>query len=1043
MLKYILLIRVCLLSFACFIMAQGYSWAQPYTISTVAGTSRLLDGSNATTVPLRSPQGVVVDSIGNIYISDTSDNRIRKVSPFGIISTYAGTGVPAYGGDRGKATSAQLSAPFGLALDTNGNLYVADRDNYRVRRIGIDGTINTVAGNGRPGFSGDNGPAVNAQILPLAVAVDGQGNIFISTLDFRIRKVDTKGNITTIAGTGNGGYAGDNGPGNAAEISVVTDMACDPKGNVYLADSVNAYVRKIDTSGTISPVAGSGYRGFIGDGLPATSEVMLPLGVAVDQAGNNLYISDVNRDLVRRVDLSSGLIYTVAGNGNNGFTGDNSTPLQATLNFPTALAVDSSNQIYFSDLGNQRVRKITPTSITTVAGTSDRDGGPATSAFLNFPFGVAVDGGGNVVVADQGNAVARRFLVGGTINSFGALKGAPMAISSDQAGNFYVTDAEPLVLKITPGGNTTIVAGNAQDGYGGDNGQATSATISMPTGVTVDSANNIYFTDYTHKRVRKVTASSGIVTTIAGNGNAAFSGDNGPAVSAGLDPFDVAIDDKNNLYVADRGNNRVRKVSPDGTITTVAGTGTAGYAGDGGLAAASSLSSPTGVAVDSNGNLYVADNGNSVVRRMTAGGLITTIAGNGTFLPASGDGGPATAATVAPYRVSADAAGNIFIVDAINDLVRMLTPKLITPKTMSLVGGNNQSGTAGTKLTSPLVVKVVDASGVAVPGVVVNFAVVPSGAATVNPPSAITLNDGTASAIITLGSTAGGLTITASSAGVANVSFSLTSTSATAPAISSGGIAGGGLSTPAVSAIAPSGIVSIFGLNFAPAGTARQVGSDDLVNGKIPVKLGGVCAQFGTTRAPILGVYPGQLNVQVPQLAPGPTTVEVINKCDTPQAETSQPVNVMVQPTAPEFFYFAHAANGHNPIAAVNAITGGFVGAPGLVPGASFTPAQPGDILTLFATGFGVTDPAFDAGVLPGVAAQVTAPASVVLGGVTMAPGDVLYVGVSQFAGLYQVNLRVPDTAEDGDQSLVIKVGAASSPVGGFITVSRTAGASH
>ena len=1018
-------------------MISGLCFAQSYTISTIAGTTRLLDGSNANTVPLRTPQGVVVDSVGNIYIADTNDNRIRKINPFGIISTYAGTGVPGYSGDRGKATLAQLSAPFGLAMDSTGNLYIADRDNYRVRKISSDGTINTVAGNGRPGSAGDNGSALNAQILPFAVAVDSQGNLFISTLDFRVRKVDVKGNITTIAGTGNPGYAGDNGPGNAAEISLVTQMACDPKGNVYLADSVNAYVRRVDTSGMISPVAGSGFRGFISDGLPATSELMLPTGVAVDQNGNNLYISDVNRDLVRRVDLSSGLIYTVAGNGNNGFTGDNGAPLQATLNFPGALAVDSSNQIYVSDFGNKRVRRINPTMIATVAGTNIRDGGPATSAFLNFPFGLAVDGTNSVVIADQGNSVARRFTAGGNISSFGALLENPAAVATDAPGNYYVTDDEPIVLKITPSGNTTIVAGTTNDGYTGDNGQATSANISTPTGVTVDTANNVYITDYKNKVVRKVTAATGIISTIAGSGKPAFSGDGGPALSAGLDPYDVAIDSKNNLYIADQANNRIRKVTPDGIITTAAGNGIAGYSGDGSVAAAAMLAAPSGVAVDGAGNLYIADNGNSVVRRVTSG-LITTIAGNGQFFPPSGDGGPAIAATVAPFRVSADTAGNVYISDSINDRVRMLTLKFITPKAMNIVSGNNQTTMTGLRLSAPLVVKIVDASGAGVPGIVVNFAAVPSSAATLNSGSAITLNDGTAGVTATLGSMPGQLTITASAAGVSNVSFSITAISATAPSLSPGGIAGAGLSTPSVAAVAPNGIASIFGVNFAPAGTARQVGSDDLIDGKIPGVLAGACAQFGATRAPILGVYPNQLNIQVPKLPPGPAAVTVINKCDTPQAETSLPLNVMVQAAAPEFFYFAHAANGHNPIAAVNALTGGYVGSAGLIPGASSTPAKPGDILTLFGTAFGATDPAFDPGVLPGSAAQVTAPLSIVFGGVTLAASDILYVGVTQFAGLYQVNLRVPDGVADGDQPLVITVGGVSSPANAFITVSRT-----
>ena len=1015
--------------------------AQRYTISTVAGTNRLLDGGNAASAPLREPRSVAIDPAGNLYIADTSDNRIRKVNVSGIISAYAGTGVPGFSGDRGNAKLAELSGPTGVAVDGSGNVYVAERDNFRIRRISLDGTINTVAGNGTAGFSGDTGPALSAQITPLAVAVDNKGNLFIADgTNYRIRKVDSNGTITTIAGTGASGYSGDNGPANSALIGLITSLAVDLAGNVYLADLTRERVRKIDTAGMITTVAGSGDFGYIDDGLPATSEIMLPDGVAVDGSGN-LLISDINLNLVRRVDLSTGLIFTVAGNGNPGFLGDSGAAINGEMNAPAGLAVDGNNQIYVADVLNQRIRKVAGSIITTYAGTSDRDGGPALSAFLNLPEGLAISGAGNVLVADTGDMVARRFSVGGAISTVGQVLAAPHGVAVDAAGDYYVSEDEPLVLKITPAGVTSIVAGISQDGYSGDGGPATAAMISMPTGVAVDSGNNVYFTDYNNNRIRRVSA-SGTITTIAGNGRFIFSGDNGPALSAGLDPLDVAVDNKNNLYVADHVNNRIRKITPDGMIATVAGTGASGYAGDGGPATSALLNSPTGVAVDNGGNLYIADNGNSVVRRVTSGGLITTIAGNGNFLPISGDGGPAISATVAPYRISLDSTGSVYISDSINDRVRKLTPNVVTAAGMSIVSGNNQSGTTGATLPATLVVQVVDGTGVGVPGVIVGFTVNPAGSATVSPSPAITLNDGTASATVTLGTTAGAVTVTASATGLASVAmFSLTAISPTAPTISAGGVASAGLSSPPVQALAPNAIATIFGSQFAPDGTARQAGPDDLVNGNLPTNLAGVCVGFapnplGAVRAPVFAVYPGQINFQVPSRPAGSSTILVTTNCDTPQAQTSNAVPVIVQATAPEFFYFLHNGSGHNPIAAVNAVTGTFVGAAGLLSGVTFAPAKPGDVLTLFGTGFGATNPAFDPGVLPSAAAQVTAPVSISFGGVTLDPSDILYTGVSQNAGLYQVNLRVPDGVTNGDQSLVITVGGVSSPAGGFITVS-------
>jgi uncharacterized protein (TIGR03437 family) len=354
------------------------------------------------------------------------------------------------------------------------------------------------------------------------------------------------------------------------------------------------------------------------------------------------------------------------------------------------------------------------------------------------------------------------------------------------------------------------------------------------------------------------------------------------------------------------------------------------------------------------------------------------------------------------------------------------------------VSGNQQSGTVGTALGDPLVIKVAAAGGAGIPGVIVNFAVSPAGAATVGPSPAITLNDGTVSASVTLGTTAGSITITASANGLPNVSFTLTANplvSPTAPVISAAGIVSGGLSAPPLTSVAPNAIATIFGERFAPAGTSRQVGQQDLVNGKIPTSLAGACAIFGTQLAPILGVYPGQLNVQVPQLPPGQTSVQVITNCGTPQSQSSNAEVVTIQATAPEFFYFVHTASGQNPIAAINATTSGYVGAPGLVAGSIFTPAQRGDLLTLFGTGFGATNPSFGPGVLPGGAAQVTAQVNITFGGVKLAASDILYVGVTQNAGLYQVNIKVPNQVPDGNQSLGITIGGVQSPAGAFITV--------
>ncbi len=1010
-------------------------FAQPYTISTVAGTNRLLDGHPATTAPLRSPVGVLLDNSGNLYIADEYDNRVRKVSPSGIITTLAGTGIAGYSGDRGQAAQAQLSSPAGLALDSKGNLYIADYGNSAVRRVSPDGTINTVAGNGTFGFSGDKAAATSAQVSPWAVAVDAQGNLYIADgYNYRVRKVDTNGIITTIAGNGQGTYSGDSSSAINTSIDFPTGIAVDSAGNVYIGDY--EYVLQIDPTGAISTVAGSGGYGYIADGVDARQSVLIPQGIVLDGNGN-LYLTDWESSRVRKVDLQTHFIFSVAGNGNPGYSGDQGSPLAAELSFPTGVAFDAAHDLFVADFGNSRVREVTSTLITTVAGTSIGDGAAATSAFFNLPTGLAVDGSRNIVVADTDNYEARRFSLGGAIAPFGQLQtfSTPYGVAVDHLGNFYVSDSEPRVLEITPANVTTVVAGNGIDGYTGDTAQASMASISQPSGVAVDLAGNVYLTDYTHSRIRMVNP-AGIINTIAGNGKSIFSGDNGPAKNAGMDPYDIAVDSQGNLYVADEINNRIREIMPNGNITTVAGIGTPGYSGDGGLATAAQLNGPTGVAVDANGNLYIADFGNFVVRRVTASGLITTIAGNGGFYPGSGDGGPAISAQLNPLRVAVDPQGNLYVADYINDRIRKLVPAPVAPATLSIVSGNGQQGGAGTALKAPLVVQVTDQAGAGVAGVIVTFSATPGSAATPTLSSAITLNDGTASTNVNLSATAAGaVTITAAVNGIPSVSFSLTATSPNAPTISSGGVESAGLSTPAVTAVAVNSIASIFGTQFAPAGTALEISPSDLVDGKVPTVFGGVCVLFGTQRAPIFEVYSNQINLQVPQVAAGQVNVQVITQCDTEQAQNSGTVTVQVQPAAPEFFYFTHTSTGQNAIAAINALTGAYIGAPGLISGANFTPANPGDYLTIFATGFGDTNPSFGPGVLPNMSAQITSPFTISFGGVTLDPSDILYAGVTQNAGVYQVNIQVPANVPAGDQPFIITIGGVASPSGGYITV--------
>jgi uncharacterized protein (TIGR03437 family) len=1026
-----------LLRISAWSIASFSLFSQTYSVTTVAGTSRLLDGSQATMVPLRDPNAVALDTAGNLYIADDVDNRVRKISN-GIITTVAGTGLPGYTGDRGPAAAAQLSGPFNIAVDSKNNVFIVDRDNFVVRRVSPDGTINTVAGSGQRGFGGEGEVATAAMLQPLAVTTDTRGNLYISDFSNRVVRVDSNGILTRIAGNGKSGSSPDNTPAVQAEIGLVVAMTTDNQGNLYLADASNYFVRKIDTNGILSTVAGAGSLGLVGDDVPATQALVAPSGIGLNAAENTLYLSDFNFNLVRKVDLVTGLIETVAGNGSAGFSGESGQASLIALNFPAGITVDPTGIIYFADRFNARIRKIVQFQVTTVAGTNAGDGKSATSAFLNFPTGVAVDVSNHLGIADSGNLEFRVATLGGSIIGAGQVNGSPTAVAVDSSGDFFVSDNEPLVLKITPTGTTVTVAGNGTDSYDGDQGLATSASISNPTGVAVDAAGNIYITDYTHNRVRKVSAATGIITTIAGNGNALYSKDNVPATSTGIDPFDVAVDSASNVYIADQLNNRIRKIGADGTITTVAGNGSPGYSGDGGYAVEAQLSLPSGIAFDRAGNMYVADFGNSVVRLVTTGGLIRTIAGNGTQGPASGDGGPARAAAMNPIRLAVDSRGNVYVSDSLNDRIRLLTPMTVLSAAISIVSGNNQSAIAGSPLPARLVIQVTDAAGAPVPGAVVTFSASPADAVTLNPTAALTLDDGTASTSVTLGMQTGTLSVSASTPGLNPISFDVTSNPAvspTAPVIAAGGIASAGLSIPSVKMLAPGGIATIFGANFAPAGTAKQVGPGDLVKGEVPTNLVGTCVQIGDQRSPMLNVYPGQLNIQVPELPPGDTSAIVINKCGTPNQELSAPEPVTIGASSPEFFYWARNVDGHNPIAALNATTGAYVGVVGLLPHHNFAPAAPGDVLTLFGTNFGATNPAYLPGVLPKGIARVTAPVSMTIGNINVPAKNLLYVGLTQFPGVYQVNVKVPAGVPDGDQPAVLTIGGVPSPSQAYITV--------
>jgi sugar lactone lactonase YvrE len=657
------------------------SSAQRYIISTVAGglKSPVLPAA-ATSVPMGGAIAMAADVQGNVYF--VGSETVFRIGPTGVLDRLAGDGTQGYSGDNGPAIKAQLHSPTSLAVDRYGNLYIADSGNHRVRRVSPEGTITTIAGDGVPRYApmekkgefelqhfnnyGDGGPAVAAEVWAEGVAADISGNVFVSG-GGSVRKISPDGTITTVAGkgvvnitlvydayTGEGGAAIDaqlnhpsvmatdgegslyiadafrvlklatdgtvrtvvrngdpllfgtwrvDGPGVAAHLSNISGLAADGTGALYIADHSYRGLQKVSSAGAATTIAGSGERLF--SGISA---------LAADGVGNLYFGADFR---VRKV-ARDGSLTTVAGNGSPCcFWGDNGAATRAGLGTtgPSFVAVDHIGNLYISEF--ERIRKVSPSGIITTVGDGLNGSGS--------PWGLAIDAMENLYEAEALYGLVVKISPSGMVTTLAKTTGGPRNISEhsvlygvavDNAGTVFAStsnDGWARIWKVLPTGAVTLVAGGSA-GYSGDGEPAIRAQLKRPMGLAADASGNLYIAD--GSRVRRIS-SGGIMTTVAGTGEAGFSGDGGPATAARLgDAFGVAVDREGNLFIADEGNHRVRRVSRTGVISTVAGTGVPGYSGDGGSSAGAQLNLPRGIAVDQAGNVYVADSGNNAVRML-------------------------------------------------------------------------------------------------------------------------------------------------------------------------------------------------------------------------------------------------------------------------------------------------------------------------------------------------------------------------------------------------------------------------------------------
>jgi sugar lactone lactonase YvrE len=708
------------------------------------------NGAAALSATLYFPTDLVIDAAGaNLYFADSKNGEIRSINfASNILSLVAGTGIAGYTADGNPATQTELNVCYGMALDAAGDVFIADTKNYRIRVVYNGGAavasmlaaegisspvlrnIYTVAGNGTAGTTpgttlpapnnGNGSVATNAMLVfPQRMMVDPAGNLLIAdSNDNQIRRVDAvTGIMTAYAGVGVAGSYTVSAPATTAYTKLPLEIFGDAAGNIYYVESGYSVIRKLSTNTSFpSTVVGassaaqslnaslnvadtpltlqiaSGFPDFtlgtvtgctLGSSnaigvvctAPVTFTPQLPglrtaPVITTDAAGQYVTgVSGIGKGAL--AGILPGTITTIAGGATSGSTGDGGAASSALLGTPQGTITDSAGNLYVADTANNKIRFVSSATgkISTIAGTgvagASGDGAAATAALLSTPHAVAVDAAGNVYIADTGNNKIR--------------------MVSAQTG-FIST-----------------IAGTGFAGASGDGSLASVAQLSAPSGVAVDAAANVYIADTGNNRIRKITAQSGVISTLAGNGTAGYSGDGAAATAAGLNaPAGVWADLSGIIYVADSQNNVVRAISPStGFISTVAGTGSLGYAGDGAAATAAKLDTPSGVVTDAAGNLYIADTGNNTIR-VVAAGIITTAAGTGS----SGFGGDAGASNIAtlqtPGGVAVNGIGRIYIADTGNNRLRQVdvtastvtfSPQIVqttsAKKTVSIVNQGN------------------------------------------------------------------------------------------------------------------------------------------------------------------------------------------------------------------------------------------------------------------------------------------------------------------------------------------------------------------
>jgi sugar lactone lactonase YvrE len=598
-----------------------------------------------------SPNGVAIDTSGNVYVADSGNHTIRKISATGAVSTFAGAAGQSGTAD-GNGATARLNNPSGIAIDAAGNLYVADTGNSTIRKITAAGDVSTIAGNPEAIGSADGVGSAASFNTPWAIATDTAGNAYVADIaDHTVRKITFSGanpivaTVTTLAG-GAGQRGSVNGTGAAARFNTPSSVAVDGAGNVYVADTENHVIRAITPAGAASTFAGTGAPGGA-DGAAGAASFTGPSGVAVSGSGASLtvHVTDGGNATIRKI--AAGAVSTLAGTAQS-FGSTDATGAAASFLLLNGVAIDGAGRLVVADTGNHTIRAVTPAgTVTTLAGTAPAPGNvdlSAAQARFFAPRGIAVDLNDNVYVADTQNRTVRVVTPAGDVSTRDLTGGGfdplarPEAIAVDLAGNIYVSDsAGAIYVRLPPPAVEVLLVAGTLGQAGFADGPGTSATFNAPTGIATAAGNVVYVADSGNATIRKIdvvfkfeagapTTVSATVSTFAGAAGQIGSVDATGTAARFAQPWGIATDVLGSVYVADRVNNNIRKITQAGEVSTVAGNHLESGSADG-TAAAATFNQPRGVALDVVGNLFIADTGNFTVRKITPRGAVSTVVG--------------------------------------------------------------------------------------------------------------------------------------------------------------------------------------------------------------------------------------------------------------------------------------------------------------------------------------------------------------------------------------------------------------------------------